>query len=99
MKRVFNIFITNTPNSVQYRRILEEEIEDEIEDMLSEETGLTELERILAPEFRFIIEADNRQPDGGDTTIGLTTTASVDQTVGKHLNTPRPSLKLLWLRV
>ena len=48
--------------------------------MLSHETGLTEHKRILAPDFRFIIEADNLQPNGGDTTIGLTTTASGDQT-------------------
>ena len=70
--------LTSFSSSVRYRRIQQEEIEDEIEDMLSEETGLTEHERILAPDFRFIIEADI-QPDGGDTTIGLTTTASFDQ--------------------
>ena len=70
--------LTSFTSSVRYRSIQQEEIEDEIEDMLSEETGLTEHERILAPDFRFIIEADI-QPDGGDTTIGLTTTASFDQ--------------------
>ena len=71
--------LTSFSHSAHYRQIEQEEIEDEIEDMLSEETGLTEHERILAPDFRFIIEADNMQPNGGDTTIGLTTTASLEQ--------------------
>ena len=63
--------LTPYSNSELYRRIQEEEIEDAIEDMH---------EKILAPDFRFIIEADNLQPNRGDTTIGLTTTASGGQT-------------------